>query len=910
MVGVFWPAPAGAVAFLLAIVSLGYTTWVQMLPGVQAIFIMSLLQCCWGVMSWQGQRRLLRLAQVASALLGILALLPQHDIYGTRIWVSAFDDESGVVLPGFAASLATLFGFMGTTASGNGDAKAYQWGYGGGGRAADADFNRALLYLEVSLAAVVVLWLLQAATAAPATAGIMNHTASTSLMQSSYYKSHLDLPAMESLEGLIPACRDPTLRPDALGPAFDSGAQACSAIVPLGCCIGQRNPQYPGQPDGELQHDQNQAQQKPSRSPAAACGCQRVLLAGACLAQSVAATVIVGTWDALARRLRPDDSPPSASKESNVGQSDSQEAPSFDGMRASCLELGLLAAAMAATLTLPALTRSRHLLHTALLARPAATRSLGLLLLDVNAAKLLLSVSVGVLGGWRSGVLTWQLLQVCTVVFGVAKMYAGALKEQLASATAAATAMGPLPPPSGLSTAEEAAARPPMQVVPVGAGCCEAASVAPTSSCLAECASASAVAASPGFGVDAMMGRGANAGALLQDRRRDCCGSGFRVVPEVISPAVLSPAPASGCRPADVACATTASAATTSGCRSSSDSSCITLHSPYSSGNSLASAANDDSSHPGHGESNGGGGGAPCPSSCTMTTAQLARRPPSLIVAGHTLRCSHHHHHQQQQQPLLPSGACDGGGGSRLLTPLPTGRRPVSTRCGCGGVLAAVAAVLHPWSLLLVSLSFLGCMLWVVLMSPPLALLGDEPEDFFESLVDTGPGAAAMLMLLVGIATAFTVAGTCLLLCIANGELRQRLRLNPVERRRLECLAWACGPPLAVAVFSALSWALGDERNAVAYIAAEALRCASLWPLVWLQEPWLVGGVDCVGGCVQHAGCGVTCCVLRWAGLRPSGSGALGGRCDERVREAAAGMQLARTASRRGRAGSGQVEMN
>ncbi len=85
---------------------------------------------------------------------------------------------------------------------------------------------------------------------------------------------------------------------------------------------------------------------------------------------------------------------------------------------------------------------------------------------------------------------------------------------------------------------------------------------------------------------------------------------------------------------------------------------------------------------------------------------------------------------------------------------------------------------------------------------------------------------------------------------------------------------------------SALSWALGEQRNSVAFVLAESLRAACLWPLVWLLEPWLLGGAAAVGGCVQHAGCGATCCVLRWAGLRPCGPGV---RCDEQAAGAGAG---------------------
>ncbi|KXZ50835.1 hypothetical protein GPECTOR_15g521 [Gonium pectorale] len=191
------------------------------------------------------------------------------------------------------------------------------------------------------------------------------------------------------------------------------------------------------------------------------------------------------------------------------------------------------------------------------------------------------------------------------------------------------------------------------------------------------------------------------------------------------------------------------------------------------------------------------------------------------------------------------------------------------------------APLQRPWSMLVGCLSALACLMWLALIAPPLAALGEGPADLFLGLLETGPGAVALLAALVMAALALLGAAGMAAWCGASGELSRRWRGDRVEGRRLQCLAWACGPAVAVAGASALSWALGEERNAAAFLAAEALRCAALWPLVWLQEPWLlVGGVEAVGGCVQHSGCGVTCCVLRWCGLRPRSCAVPGGRCD------------------------------
>lgn len=43
----------------------------------------SWVQCCFGVLSRQGRRTALRLAQLAAALVGVLVLLPRHSAYSS-----------------------------------------------------------------------------------------------------------------------------------------------------------------------------------------------------------------------------------------------------------------------------------------------------------------------------------------------------------------------------------------------------------------------------------------------------------------------------------------------------------------------------------------------------------------------------------------------------------------------------------------------------------------------------------------------------------------------------------------------------------------------------------------------------------------------------------------------------------
>ncbi|GLI66729.1 hypothetical protein VaNZ11_010670 [Volvox africanus] len=830
--GASWPVPVAAVASILVFTCMGYT-WAQARPGAQTILLTSLLQFCWAVMSSQEPRRFLRFAQLASSFLGILVILPKRDVYGTRIWAAAFDEDGGVILPGFATSLAKLFGLLDTKDTGD----------NGYALADDADLARALLRLEVSLAVMVVIWLLQTVAAsyqhatrggtAPAIGG--GSTGFTSAKQSAC-KSHFDLPALDIQ---TPCCvpelwlRNNTRAHNMIDVRREIGIHSIY-VAPI---YGLSSTGHPDHCDAELQ-------QQLSKASVAATYIQRVLLLGACLAQCTVAVIIIGSWDALAGRLDAIEEGVSATRElENL-------VPSADSRGTSWVSLEILCIAMSAPLALPSLLRSRLLLHTAIQLRPTAGRSLGLLLLDVNAAKLLLSTSVGVLGGWMSGALAWQLSQVVTMLFGVMKLCLDGFKAQ--SQLVYNVPMGG----SGITPVEAPARL--MLVVPEGPSC-EDAHLGFIS--IPECPSARAL--SPLF-TDSI---GRLGGGLL-DR-----GSSGRSNIDG-GPVALA---TGNC--GDAGCTITIASGNTMVSSSGN-----TMRSPYSSGDSLASAADADQ----HGQPVGGSTGAACTTPGAMTP-HLARRP-SLANGSNSPHC------QQQHLNMPPaSPACTGN--------IASARPSLSNRTfpsviysrGCGRGVGA----LHSWDLLLGSLGLLTCMLWVALFAPPIALLGDEAVEFFEGLMDTGIGAIATLAMLTSIATLSTVAGTCLVWCIASGELRQRRRLLPIESRRWECLTWACGLPLGVAAFSALSWALGDNRNAVAYLAAEILRCTSLWPLIWLQEPWLIGGVDVVGGCVQHAGCGVTCCILRWCGLRPSYCGVPGGRCDERW--TGPGQQVVRVAVRRAR---------
>ncbi|GIL60880.1 hypothetical protein Vafri_15714 [Volvox africanus] len=828
--GASWPVPVAAVASILVFTCMGYT-WAQARPGVQTILLTSLLQFCWAVMSSQGPRRFLRFAQLTSSFLGILVILPKRDVYGTRIWAAAFDEDGGVILPGFASSLAKLFGFMDTKDTGD----------NGYALADDVDLARALLHLEVSLAVMVVIWLLQtvaasyqhATQAGTASAIVGGSTGLTSAKQSAC-KSHFDLP---TLEVQTPSCeaklRNDTRAHNMIDVRREIGIHSIY-VAPI---YGLSSTGHPDHCDAELQ-------QQFSKASVAATSVQRVLLLGACLAQCTVAVIIIGSWDALAARLDAIEEGGSAPRElENL-------VPSADSRGTSWVSLEILCIAMSAPLALPPLLRSRLLLHTAIQLRPAVGRSLGLLLLDMNAAKLLLSTSVGVLGGWMSGALAWQLSQVATMLFGVMKLCLDGFKAQ-------AQLVYNVPIGGSGLTPVEAPARL-MLVVPEGPSC-EDAHLGFIS--IPECPSARAL--SPRY-TDSL-GR---VGGGLQDR-----GSSLRANIDG-SPVVLA---TGNC--GDAGCTVTIASGNTMGSSSGN-----TMRSPYSSGDSLASAADADP----HDQPVGGSTGAACTTPGAMTP-NLARRP-SLANGSNSLHCQ-----QQHLNMPLASPACTGNIAS--ARPSLSNRRipnAISSRGWGRGI-----GTLQSWDLLLGSLGLLTCMLWVAIFTPPIALLGDEAVDFFEGLMDTGIGAIATLAMFTSIATLSTVSGTCLVWCIASGELRQRRRLHPIEGRRWECLAWACGLPLAVAAFSALSWALGDNRNAVAYLAAEILRCTSLWPLLWLQEPWLVGGVDAVGGCVQHAGCGVTCCILRWCGLRPSYCGVPGGRCDERWR--GPGQQVVRVAFRRAR---------
>lgn len=159
-------------------------------------------------------------------------------------------------------------------------------------------------------------------------------------------------------------------------------------------------------------------------------------------------------------------------------------------------------------------------------------------------------------------------------------------------------------------------------------------------------------------------------------------------------------------------------------------------------------------------------------------------------------------------------------------------------------------------------------LLWLVLLTAPLAFLGDDPADTYLGALEEGPltGVVVPTVLVTGVAMVLVLLTGARV--AARGELRMRLAMDREEGRRLQVLGWAAGLALAVALCSAVSWGLGEERNVTAFAVAEGLRCAGVWPLVWLLEPWLLVGVESVGGCEMHAGCGATCRVLRWVGAR------------------------------------------
>eukprot|EP00198_Chlamydomonas_reinhardtii_P008472 XP_001697809.1 predicted protein [Chlamydomonas reinhardtii] len=286
----FWPAPVAALAFALGVRALGY--WGSVMPGTQAVFIMCWVQCCFGVLSRQGRRTALRLAQLAAALVGVLVLLPRHSAYssgelGLRFGVPSGYDEDG----GVDGDLPAL------SAWGAGD-----WSWGG-----------LLGLLGVDMGSLSGLGRGAGPVVAAGGRG-----------------SHLDLPALDGYEALQAA--------GGLGTVF-----------------------------GRVSRDSDNKR-----------------------------------W-------------------------------LYGGPGRSWLAVLALAAAMAAPLPLPDLLRSRHavLWHTALLLRPAASRPLGLRLLDCNAAKLMTGVAVGLLfASWAAAVFSWQLLQVATLVGGLAKLYLDGVRQQ------------------------------------------------------------------------------------------------------------------------------------------------------------------------------------------------------------------------------------------------------------------------------------------------------------------------------------------------------------------------------------------------------------------------------------------------------------------------------------------------
>lgn len=216
---------------------------------------------------------------------------------------------------------------------------------------------------------------------------------------------------------------------------------------------------------------------------------------------------------------------------------------------------------------------------------------------------------------------------------------------------------------------------------------------------------------------------------------------------------------------------------------------------------------------------------------------------------------------------LLGVGGANGNGHPHhaYLTPRKVGFADSAAAAsgGCAAGLAAAAAcgrryaraALRPWSLLLACLTaFAGC-LWAILITPPLAVLGDGPGDLYMGVLETPAGSGVLVAVLAGAALSGLGSAVMLAVCAASGELWKRWSGDRLEGRRLQCLAWAAGPAAAVAATSAVSWALGDERNVLVFVAAESLHCACLWPLVWLQ---VRGGLGPWKG-MQGQGVGVTC---------------------------------------------------
>ncbi|KAG2440552.1 hypothetical protein HYH02_010136 [Chlamydomonas schloesseri] len=1090
----FWPAPAAALVYALALRALGYRGSVT--PGTQAIFIMCWLQCCFGVLSRQGRRTALRLAQLAAALVGVLLLLPRHSAYnagelGLRFGVpSGYDEDGGVDgdYPALSAwgggwswgGLLGLLGVdMGSLSDGSGQmaggagagagaaglhgsaAGAHAGGAaaGGGGAVeslAELELHRALMRVQVALGVVLGLWLLQAAVAcvvlpaavaataassaaaavgggssgsgcgspanspqrgaagSPAAAagasagGASNVGGGGALLKAlgvmTPQKSHLDLPALDAYEALQASGGLGTVfgRREGSGTSaawevlrsYGTGAAAAAAAGggAAGCIVCGGTPVAPpssaaGTPrpvaglGGKLPQGPSGVSVSPAQAAVPHGGCcvagggvgtggglhhtqqaaalaatlltQRLLMWVALAAQLVAAAALTGMWEVPTERVELSHGVALLS----VSRDGDNKRWLYGGPGRSWLAVLVLAAAMAAPLPLPHLLRSRHavLWHTALLLRPAASRPLGLRLLDCNAAKLITGVAVGLLfASWAAAIFSWQLLQVATLVGGLVKLYLDGVRQQVRQhvrqqglgCPGASAVTGPGGGGSGAYA---------LQLSEGGGhgGVCNGVGNGIGGSCYAdavrEASSAAAAAAAPGPSqanghghhdciAGGMFGNG-NSAALANGNGNDTGlnGHGAFGCPSSAD-APCSPVAAGGSSGGSSAelvlssCSSSGyslnstSIAMASGCEkqgySGNSSSrdvvtCLPLTPPGGS-TPGASGASGGGGANGNGQVWHGGGGAhlarrvlPAAASAPMPALPGHHGPvPPLSpgsglgagslggaavgggsglaachsvvlgagatgaahagASGDSFHYNHHHfQHQQAHHVARHVGFAEGGGGAAFAAAASGG--------GCAASLAETAAcgrryaraALRPWSLLLASLTALACCLWAILITPPLAVLGDGPSDLYMGVLETAAGTALLVAVLVAAALSGVCSVVMLAACAASGELRRRWSGDRLEGRRLQCLAWAAGPAAAVAAASALSWALGDERNVLVFVAAESLHCACLWPLVWLQEPWLLGGVHDVGGCVQHAGCGVTCCVLRWVGLRP-----------------------------------------
>lgn len=455
-------------------------------------------------------------------------------------------------------------------------------------------------------------------------------------------------------------------------------------------------------------------------------------------------------------------------------------------------------------------SRQPSLLTTtsSVLLRPATSQALSHALWDGNCSKLLLALATAALWGCAKGMWAWQLLQVATLVLGAAGLYVEGVRSQHSFSCE----LGGLVPSPAATRNNAAAAG--AGVAGPGNGCSSSSDKVVKVPLLvgvpsnlynrSELVSRGSAAAS---------GSGANNAAITA-----CAAVGVDAGPIPGSPTSVSSVASYG--------------ATGSGCPSTG-----------SMGMGGATAIGPVAG--GHGCSSGGtaalAGCSPAAASGSGPSRFAASRLAPLMAAS-----------GREASGAAPTGCCYGSGGE-----------------GCGEAgLGYMSALATPWSQLLMALAASTALLWLVLLTAPLAFLGDDPADTYLGALEEGPltGVVVPTVLVTGVAMVLVLLTGARV--AARGELRMRLAMDREEGRRLQVLGWAAGLALAVALCSAVSWGLGEERNVTAFAVAEGLRCAGVWPLVWLLEPWLLVGVESVGGCEMHAGCGATCRVLRWVGAR------------------------------------------